>query len=117
MALLLIALLHHFPDDAAPYGRVAALVEALPSGSYLALSHMASDIDPETMSALENSVPEAAQYRFAMRSRGEVTSFFEGLELVDPGVVRVDEWQPADLDPPAEKAVPAHHWGGVARKP
>jgi S-adenosyl methyltransferase len=117
VALLLIALLHHFPDDADPYGKVAELVEALPSGSYLALSHMASDIDPETMSALENSVPEAAQYRFAMRSRGEVTAFFEGLDLVEPGVVRVDEWQPADLDPPAEKAVPAHHWGGVGRKP
>jgi hypothetical protein len=117
VALLLIALLHHVPDDQDPYGTVARLVEALPSGSYLGLSHLASDIDPEAMAALARSVPEAAAYRFTMRSHDEVARFFDGMDLVEPGVVRVDEWLPAGLVPPAEAPAPAHHWGGVARKP
>jgi hypothetical protein len=117
VGLMLIALLHHVPNEGDPYGKVGRLVDALPSGSYLALSHMASDIDPEAMAALERSVPENATYRFAMRSQDEVARFFDGLELVEPGVVPVDQWLPEGLAPPEEPTVPAQHWGAVARKP
>lgn len=117
VAVLLIALLHHVPDDDDPHGIVGEFMRMVPSGSYLAISHMASDIAADEMAALARSVPADATYRFAMRSKTEVTRFFDGLELVDPGVVPIDQWRPEDWPTPSEDRVPAHHWGGVARKP
>jgi hypothetical protein len=117
VAVLLIALLHHVPDEDDPHGIVAELMGMVPPGSYLAISHMANDIEADQMAALARSVPVDATYRFAMRTQTEVTRFFNGLELVDPGVVPIDQWRPNDWPTPPEDRMPAHHWGGVARKP
>jgi hypothetical protein len=95
---------------------VRQLVEALPSGSYVVLSHMASDIYADEMAELQK-VPEemksSVQYHFAMRSRDEVSRFLDGLEPVDPGLVRVDQWRRPG--PPAER--PTALYAAVARKP
>ena len=114
VALVLNAVLHHVPDEAEPYRHVAHLVSAVPSGSYLALSHLTDDMRNEEMAALTQSVPTQARYLFRSRTHAELARFFEGLELVEPGIVRIDEWRPGDPDGPTEGRF---HYGGVGRKP
>ena len=114
VAIMLIAILHAIGDDDDPYEIVARLLEAVPAGSYLALSHGASDIDAEQMAEVAARINRLSQQKFTPRSRAEVTRFFDGLELLEPGVVRVEEWRPAvsGFGVPKQSAM----WGAVARK-
>jgi hypothetical protein len=117
VALMLISLMHLVPDSEDPYGIVARLVEALPSGSYVALSHLAKDVRADEMAALAK-VPgsnERATYSFAMRSRSEIERFMDGLELVEPGLVLVNEWRPDPTTAPSTRL--ACFYGVVGRKP
>lgn len=114
VAVILNAVLHHFPDSDDPYGIVARLVDAVPSGSYVAVSHLTNDMQSEEMAALARSVPAQARYLFAARTHAEVSRLFEGLELVEPGVVPIDRWRPDEPGAPTEGRF---HYGGVGRKP
>lgn len=118
IALMLIALLHFFPDgsDPDPYGLVARLVAALPPGSYLAMSHMTADIETETMRALAEAPGDDAGYVFVMRTHDQVARFFDGLEMVGPGVSLLEEWLPPEQKP-AYPASARMHWCGIGRKP
>jgi hypothetical protein len=115
--LLMSTLAHVLSADAAAYV-VSGLTDAVPSGSYLVIYHLASDIDPAMQAALKQwnrTVPRP----ITLRSRPEIAALVAGLELVPPGVVPVAEWRP-DLDAPctaAEGAAPAPLIGVVARKP
>lgn len=111
VAVLLIAVLHLVPDEDDPYGIVTRLLNTMPSGSYLGISHMTKDVATEEMTRLEQSVPDSARYRFVMRSHAEVCALFDGLELVEPGIVTLDQWRPG-----AGELTPAHHYGGLGRK-
>jgi hypothetical protein len=117
VALLLIAIMHFVPDDDDPYGVAARLLDALPSGSYLALSHLTGDFDPEAWEGV------AAVYRksgviMRVRSRPEIDRFFDGLDLVDPGVVSLPRWRPDPGDEPTKVTdAQVSVYGGVARKP
>jgi len=118
IALVLVGLLHVIPDEAEPYEAVATLVDAVPSGSYLALSHVTSDAaGMDTVSRrLDEHMHAVNPPR--MRNHEEVTRFFDGLELVEPGVTRVNEWRPDQAGAPADadgREVPIY--AGVARKP
>lgn len=116
VAVVLIGVLHFLRDSDDPHGIVARIVEALAPGSYLALGHLASDINPEEMSALAERYDESVDEAMVVRSHAEVTRFFDGMELVDPGVVPLDQWRPTD--PAAATSgfvLPAY--GAVARKP
>jgi hypothetical protein len=110
VAVMMIGLLHCIPDDDRPADIVAQLMSAVPSGSYLAVSHPARDLSPEAEARLNQMMP----IKVTFRTRDQVISLFDGLELVDPGVVRIPEWRPDDEAGPAN---PAAMWGGVARKP
>jgi hypothetical protein len=89
-------------------------MDALPSGSYLAISHPASDIDPSQAEA-QKRYNERVSTPQTLRTREAVTRFFDGLELVPPGVVYVHTWHP---DPGADAPADARSaYGGVARKP
>ena len=113
VALVLLAVLHFVPDGQDPYGIVARLVKALPSGSYLVMSHATYDlVDPATVEQLE--AHSSGQWR--SRSRDEFARFFTGLELVDPGVVPIGNWRP---DPGTTPPDPAQivTYGAVARIP
>jgi hypothetical protein len=114
VAVMLVSLMHLIPDEADPYGIVTALMHAVPSGSYLALSHMASDIEVARTTDVRARLNRALVEQHTFRTRDQVTRFFDGLDLVDPGVVRVPEWRP---DSPADVRNPAPQWGGVASKP
>jgi S-adenosyl methyltransferase len=113
VAVMLVSLMHLIPDESDPYGIVAALVDAVPSGSYLALSHMASDIDVARTSDVRARLNRVLIEQHTFRTRDQVTRFFDGLDLVEPGIVRLPEWRP---DSAADVSNPVPQWGGVARK-
>ncbi len=113
-ALLLLGVMHLVQDSEGPYELVARLMSELPSGSFLVLSHPASDIHPGQAEA-QRRYNERVSTPQTLRTRAEVTRFFDGLDLVPPGLVYVHTWRPgpADIVPP--NGVSAY--GGVARKP
>jgi len=110
-ALMLLGILHLIQDSEAPSEIVAQLLDALPSGSYLAISHPASDIHPGQAEA-QRRYNERVSTPQTLRNRAEVSRFFEGLDLVEPGVVPVPHWRP---DPDAEQ-VEIYSYCGVGRK-
>jgi hypothetical protein len=113
VAVTLIAILHAIPDADDPHAIVATLMAGMPPGSHLAISHIAADlIDPETQSGLGDLADQMIQQDFTFRTREQVARFFEGMDLVAPGLVRVEEWRPEPTDPAGKSAV----WCGVARK-
>ena len=114
VALLLIGVLHLIQDSERPYEIVSDLVAALPQGSYLAISHPARDILPGQEEA-QRRYNERVSTPQTLRTESEVTRFFDGLELVPPGVVYVHAWRPDPGDPVPPGGVSAY--GGVARKP
>ena len=115
VAVMLIAILQLISDDDDPYRLVAELTAAIPSGSFLAVTHVAGDMGRMTPGALEAArrLSELLPQRVNPRSQAQVTRFFDGLELIEPGVVPIQQWRPASDD---EAAAPAALWGGVARK-
>jgi S-adenosyl methyltransferase len=113
VALMLMAILQHLGDEDDPYGVVATLLDALPSGSYLALSHPAKDIDAASMAKMADSLNQMMAEKVTFRDRLAVAGFFDGLELVEPGMVQASKWRPASE---LEAASPAALWAGVARK-
>jgi hypothetical protein len=91
LALSLIALMHFLPDEMNAHGIVRNLVDTLPSGSYLVLSHASSDVFPELSDQVTAEYARGG-ITLGFRSRPEVLRFFDGLELVDPGLVTATEW-------------------------
>jgi len=114
VAVMLMAILQHLDDADDPLKVVAALMGAMPPGSYLALSHPAKDIDAEAMAKMADSLNQMMAEKVTFRDRSAVARFFDGLELVEPGMVQASKWRPANE---AEAASPAALWAGVARKP
>ncbi|MEU8236170.1 SAM-dependent methyltransferase [Actinoplanes sp. NPDC048967] len=113
VALLLVAVLHFVEDAEDPYGIVRRLVDELPAGSYLVLSHATFDpLDPETIAAM-NAVNEGIKPRFSPRTLAEVSRFFEGLDLLEPGIVSVSDWRP-EGDGPRPSPAEATGYGAVA---
>ncbi|WP_433044534.1 SAM-dependent methyltransferase [Dactylosporangium sp. CS-033363] len=114
VALMLVAILHFVEDEDKPYDIVRRLVDALPAGSFLALSHLTGDFDA---AAWERVAAVYARDGVAMRvrSREEIAGFFDGLELLEPGLTVVTRWRPdAGVDRRATDAQ-VSVYGGVAR--
>ncbi|MFF1908145.1 SAM-dependent methyltransferase [Kitasatospora sp. NPDC058218] len=114
VGLLMIAVLMLVADEDDPWAKVAALRDALPSGSCLALTHPTQDFDPESVAKVAEAA-RAGGMTLVPRTREEVARFFDGWELIEPGVAPVMAWRP-DGEPPADPTA-AYYWGGVARKP
>jgi len=112
VAVTLLAILHAIGDEDDPYGIVTAIVGALPPGSYLVISHGASDIEPEKLASMVGQLNRLSHQQFTARSHAAVLRFFDGLELVEPGLVQVQQWRPEIAG-----GRPAAMWAGVARKP
>jgi SAM-dependent methyltransferase len=114
VAVMLIAIMHCVPDEDDPYGIVQTLLDALPSGSYLVLSQPAKDMVPEQSAEAEATLTRAMRQQVQFRTHAEVSRFFDGLELIDPGVVHLPDWRP---DGPVDPDGPVTAmWGGVGRK-
>ena len=91
VGLVLNGVIHHLNDDEDPYGVVTKLTSALAPGSYLQLTHFSAAAP--AAAALERVLMQSIGSG-RMRSRAEITAFFDGLDLVDPGVVFLPEWRP-----------------------
>jgi hypothetical protein len=111
---MLMAVLHYIADEAQARQIVGRLLESLPAGSFLTISHAGADLFPKDMVAFEESLnrhlpgdPHTA------RTRAAVARFFAGMELLEPGVVRVSEWRPESHE---DAGVHTTLWGGVGRK-
>ena len=118
VAVVLIGVLHFVRESDDPYGIVARLMEAVPSGSYLAISHLASDLQGDQMAEMAERYDEQVDEAMIVRSHAEVSRFFEGLELVGRGVVRIDQWGRAeDEDPDTSEGWVMPVYGAVGRKP
>jgi S-adenosyl methyltransferase len=121
IALLLVAILHFIPDEDDPLGIVRRFRDALPSGSYLVISHgtrdvpVRPDMSAEAMAEMGARVERLYQQTTAYivtRTRGQVERFFDGFDLLDPGLVEIQRWRPDDQ----RTMLPGGFYGGVGRK-
>ena len=113
VAVMLVAILHFVSEDEDPAGIITRLMADLPPGSSLTISHVPSDMHATAMKAMGDRMNQLLAQRSTYRSREQVTQLFDGLELVPPGVVPIQEWRPAS---PEEANAAAAMWGGVALK-
>ncbi|HEY2670244.1 MAG TPA: SAM-dependent methyltransferase [Rugosimonospora sp.] len=113
VALMLVAVLHFIPDTDDPYALVRRLVRALPPGSYLAMSHATYDFVPPRTAAEMDQVLRTEPFR--SRTRTEFAAFFDGLDLVDPGIVPVFEWRAEGEPQPRPTAAEVGCYGAIAR--
>jgi hypothetical protein len=115
VAVLLVAILHLIGDNDDPHGLVAELTGALPAGSYLVISHVPSDMERRATGTVQAAarLSQLMAQPVTPRSQAQVTRFFDGLEILEPGVVPIQQWRPASDE---EAAARAGMWGGVGRK-
>ena len=114
VALTVIAILMLLEDSEDPWGKVHALMDALPSGSLLAVTHPTPDFNPDEVEVAVNAATRSNMV-LVPRTKDEVARIFGDWEMLDPGLVPVMAWRP-DGDPP-ENPESAYYWAGVARKP
>ncbi|GHH02951.1 SAM-dependent methyltransferase [Streptomyces lanatus] len=117
VALSLVALLHFVPDEDGAHELVRRLMSELPSGSHLVVTHATADFTPEESKAATEKL-KAAGVTLALRSREDFVRFFDGLELVPPGVQVPHQWHPDLGDPvPGQDDGVIPGYGAVGRKP
>jgi SAM-dependent methyltransferase len=127
VAIMLVAIMMYFRDTDDPQGIISTLLDAVPSGSYLTISHPTADFNAEAMAGVVASA-EHSGITFFPRSRAQTGELLAGLELVEPGVVPVLAWRP-DEQPADGSAAPlrqgqvpvdpesAYYWGAIGKKP
>ncbi|MBL7487956.1 SAM-dependent methyltransferase [Frankia sp. AgB1.9] len=119
VALSVIAVLHFVPVENDQYGIIRTLVDALPSGSYLTMSYLTADHNPDQVAKLVSAY-RAQGIDVTARTQAEVAQFFQGLDLITPGIVPLHLWRPDD---PASAGDPATEaggnivWSAVGQKP
>ncbi|MDG4768373.1 SAM-dependent methyltransferase [Solwaraspora sp. WMMD406] len=117
VGLMLVAVLHFLPGAGAAAPVVAELVDALPSGSYLAVTNATKDFLPAPIAAVYDKMLAAGQTDIWPRDRAEFAALFEGLDLVPPGIVPVSDWRTDDEPRPRPGASDVSMYGAVARIP
>jgi S-adenosyl methyltransferase len=118
VALMLVAILLHITDDEEAYAIVRRLVEPLAPGSYLVIVHDTADIHGEEIRTAMRFFMEQGGEPLVARSREQITRFFDGLELVEPGLVTTSRWRPEPKPSgEPEDAEEVAQYAGVARKP
>jgi len=120
IGVLLLAVLHFVPEDEVAYDVVSQLVQAVPAGSYLVISHASADqqqLDQVTVDSAQDVYRRRTATPFHLRSRPQVQRFFDGLAMVEPGLVWLPEWRPAPEDPTDFIAEPSSSAGlvGIGR--
>jgi O-methyltransferase involved in polyketide biosynthesis len=115
VAIMFVAMLHFLTDHEDPWAVVSAFAERMAPGSYLVLSHgTLENRAPEHVAAIQEEYQQATA-PLVFRDRDAITRFYEGFELVDPGLVRLTDWRP---DHQGERTRPGGQWmlAGVGRK-
>jgi hypothetical protein len=116
VGLLLVAILHFIAEAEDPAGIVATLRDALPPGSYLALSHGTADFHPPGVAGEAAASYERATAPLVLRTFEQVSAFFGGFELVEPGLVQAPLWQPDGKPPRPKDLARLGVYAGVGRK-
>jgi hypothetical protein len=111
VALLLVAIVHFLTDADRPAEILATLRDALPSGSYLVLSHATGDFADRTAA---QAVYNKATASLNLRSRAQVERYFDGFDLLEPGLTQAPFWRPDSPPPPGSELI--GFYGGVARR-
>ncbi|MFF8941493.1 SAM-dependent methyltransferase [Streptomyces sp. NPDC014864] len=116
VAVLMITILHFVAPEEDPAGIVAAFRDAVPAGSWLALTHATDEDRPDTAAAVGRLYRSRATSPVTPRSYQEINSLFDGYELVEPGLVHVPLWRPESAEEIPED--PERYWvyAGVGRK-
>jgi O-methyltransferase involved in polyketide biosynthesis len=114
VAVMLLGVLNFIGDDEQARRVVGELLAAVPVGSFLAVAHPTTEIRPAESAAAARQWNETAKPPITLRSRAGLLHYFEGLELLEPGVVTCTKWRP-DTDDPAA-ATDVYQFCGVARK-
>ncbi|MEU6417878.1 SAM-dependent methyltransferase [Streptomyces spiralis] len=116
VAVLMITILHFITREEAPAGIVTAFRDALPEGSWLALTHATDEDRPDTAAAVGQLYRDRATSPVTARSHDEIASLFDGFDLVEPGLVHVPLWRPDRQEDVPEN--PSQYWvyAGVGRK-
>jgi len=114
VALMLLAILQFIPEQENPYALVSELLAALPSGSYLVVSHPTDDFNPNRQGESIQRYNERVADQATLRDQDGTRRFFDGVDIIEPGVVAVSQWRP---DSDLVAAAPSSMWCGVARKP
>lgn len=114
VALTLLGVLNFIPDEDEAIDIVGRLVAAVPPGSYLAIAHASNEVFPEDAERVRQFWNENATPPITFRDAKQISRFFEGVELLEPGVVSCSRWRPtaADLETPAE----VQQFCGLGRK-
>jgi hypothetical protein len=116
VAVMLLGILLFIPDGDDPWAITTQLMDAVPPGSYLAISHGASDIQAQAVATASSRYNEHSAVAMRLRTRPEFTRFFDGLDLVPPGVAPINHWQPRPRPhQPHGAALPAY--AALGRKP
>jgi hypothetical protein len=114
VAVSLIMILQFIPDEDDPWQIVRALMDAVPPGSSLTVAHPASDVDLGLGPAFRQLNQRMGPVQVVARSHEQVSRFFDGLDLIDPGLIQLDRWRPG---PGADTSRPLAAYGALARKP
>jgi len=113
IALMLLAIVQFILDDAEAVAVVQQLVDAVPSGSYLVVSHATNEVNNEAMDAHLAHWNQHGTPKFTYRSRAQIAGYFDGLEVLEPGVVLLPYWRPE----PGDEPMPMDGICAVGRKP
>ena len=116
VGLLLIAVMHFITDDDNPYNIVRNLLDALPTGSWLALSHVTGDLLPDDVRDDFDAINTHAGIPMQLRSRREFSRFFTGLDLAKPGIVPINRWRAESEPEPRPSDTDTAVYGALARK-
>ena len=116
VALLLVAVMHFVEDRSGPYDIVRTLMAALPPGSYLALTHVTGDFEPQVWEQIVQVYRQAGA-EAQVRTFDETCRFFDDLDLVEPGLQLVTQWRPPPGPDVARTPAAVACYGGLAVKP
>lgn len=116
VGVLLVAVLHLLSDAEDPRGIVATIRDLIAPGSYMVLSHLSSAQRPEDAAELGKRARRDSGVGIYFRSREEITAFFDGWTVVEPGVVELPLWRPESVDDVHEEPGRSLGMAGVGRK-
>lgn len=115
VAIMTLMILQYIPDADDPHSIMSRLLAAVPPGSYLAASDTARDIDFATVREATRRLNERMPTNLNLRTRDEIARFYDGLEMVEPGLVPLNRWRPGPEDLALTEDLPTYC--GIGRKP
>jgi SAM-dependent methyltransferase len=114
VGLMLISILHHIGDEDEPHRIVTELLDGLAPGSHLVISHLTDGL-PTVITEVAERLNDGMLEPMVLRGHAEISRFFDGTELLDPGVVQLDQWEANETHPRGPGPTPC--FGGMGRKP